>query len=79
MGVKHRYPAKHHLIDGVYTYAEAEQEAGDGQCGDYSPERLQRMNTRFVAAVQGAFASGRESLAAAAASYTMSIARQAIA
>ena len=40
---------------------------GDEVCGDWSREQLERMDSRFVAAVELAFANGLESRASASA------------
>src|SRR5262245_49530730 len=48
-----------------FSYAGCEP--GDEQVGDWSRSELENMDSRFVAAVEQAFASGRESRAAAAA------------
>jgi len=68
--MKFRNHVHKHKFNGHYAYAEQPQEAGDALNGDYTPERLQRMNRRFVDAVEKAFSHGSESLAAATATYT---------
>ena len=56
-------------LSGVY----AEKRAQDARIGDYTRERLERINRRFCAAIERALHRGSESPASASASFTTTI------
>jgi len=67
----YKAPSKHDQIrvaPRAYAGEHAKASNNDGK-GPYSRAQLWRMNARFIARVEKAFASGRESRAAAGAMY----------